>query len=373
MEFIVHDTNLNPLGIIEVYESAIWTERFRSVGDFEIHVPIVTPIAGSMAQDNYLILADTDRAMIIESINIISDEDTGKSVLVCKGSSLESILERRIVWKKTTLSGNPLNQLHRVFEENIIFSALSPSDPEYAEKSKRKIPNFIFPLPTSGDPVYEHLRGKTLKCQFTGDTMLDVVISFCETYGLDFKITITSDKKFKFELMLPVNHSANQVRNDIVIFSPKFDTLISSEWYLNSQYYKNVVLVHGEGEGNDRVRRVVYSEEEEPSGLARREMYADARDLTSKYDDGTDMTPAEYAEDLDYRGYQKLAENSYVSAFDGKVETSIGPQYGKNYNIGDYVTVINEFGLGSTAQVTEYIRAFDAQGYSAYPTFTMVV
>lgn len=367
MEFTVLNTNLMPVGIVEVYRSAIWTERYCSIGDFEIQIPLDSSIVSHIRQNSYLTLKGTSRAMIIETLNTTSDEDTGNRVLTVKGSSLESILERRIVWKTTVLNGNPLTELRRLLDENI----MNPP----ANESARRIPNFVFPLPQSGDPVHDFFEGKTLSCQFTGDNLYDVVVSFCKAYDLDFKITLTVDKKFKFELVMPVDHSISQTEHDIVIFSPENDTLIRSEWFDSNSSYRNVALVLGQGTGSERSRRTVFSENNEPSGLERRELYVDARDLSATVYDGEEsyeLSESEYNDILDYRGYEKLAENSKVSLFDGRVETSIGPQYGQNYEIGDYVTVINEFGRGSTAVVSEYIRSFGSEGYSAYPTFIMV-
>lgn len=369
MEFIIKDTNFSPIGLLEVYTSAIWTERYQSIGDFQIDVPLVADAIQYLIIDNYLTYPESDRAMIIASMDVKSDIETGERYIRYTGESLESILKRRIVWKQTELSGDALTELKRVFDENITFPNLSQHDPEYAEKSKRKISNFVYTNPTSGDPVYTLLHGRNIDAQFMGETLYDVVVSFCEAFDVGFKITLTTDNKFKFELYAPVNRTADQSANDPIVFSPDFDTLRNSEWLQNYTNYKNVTLVIGEREDDTIVRRVVYGGTE-PSGLARREIYTDAKSIKDTDDDGNPVP--DYEANLDYKGYETLMENTYAAAFDGEVETSVGPQYGEDYFMGDYVSVINEYGFGASAQIKEYIRSQDSSGFKAYPAFEMV-
>lgn len=53
------------------------------------------------------------------------------------------------------------------------------------------------------------------------------------------------------------NRSVNQNVNDPVFYSTELDDVLSSEYSYNSQDWRNVALVAGEGEGNDRTMVVV--------------------------------------------------------------------------------------------------------------------
>ena len=194
-------------------------------------------------------------------IQITSDTEDGNHVTVT-GRSLESILDRRIVWGQKLLSGNLQNGIKTLLNENVI----SPSD------SNRKIPNFIFK--ESIDPAITKLK---LEAQYTGDNLYDVIQKICEEQGIGFKITLNDEKQFVFELYAGSDRSYDQTENPYVIFSPKFENIINSNYIESKASLKTVTLVGGEGEGAGRRYTTVGG----GSGLNRRELFTDARDISS--------------------------------------------------------------------------------------------
>lgn len=373
MDIIVKDQTFEPLAVVDLYNSAIWTERYSEIGDFELAIPIQSAYHTDLREGNYLTMPDTDRMMIIEKANLDSDISTGEKNVVYAGRSLESLLERRIVWGLEELNGGIENILRVILNKNII----NPDNP------KRKIPDFTFPTVTDPE-VLAVIEGITVKCQFTGDSVFDAVKTICDRFGLGFKIIVNDLKKFEFHLFCGTDRTAGQTDRDAIIFSPEYDTLINSRYASDYSNYKNVALVLGEDRGDVRRRAVVYpgkaettdfyeEDENTPSGLDRRELYVDARDLQSEREDGTTISDEDYMASLETRGYDKLEEHLVTGVFDGEVETGIGPIFGQDYTLGDYVTIQNEFGIGATAQITEYIRSYDSSsGYRAYPTFVMI-
>ena len=133
MEITILDKNLTPVAIMDTYESFIWTDRYRECGDFELYTPMTDDILTYIKQDYYLCNRDSEHVMIIESLRISSDTESG-NYLTVTGRSLESILDRRIVWGQQTLSGNFQNAVKTLLNENI----MSPSN------NDRQIDNFIF-------------------------------------------------------------------------------------------------------------------------------------------------------------------------------------------------------------------------------------
>lgn len=80
-----------------------------------------------------------------------------------------------------------------------------------------------------------------------------------------------------------------------------------------------------------------------PTGLSRREIWIDARDLQSDSDPDNPLTPAEYQAVLENRGKGKLAEKQLVRSFSSQVRTYDSTyQIGEDYQIGDIITVIDE-------------------------------
>lgn len=374
MDIVVLDkTTYQPLGLVEIYGSMIWNERFRECGDFQLNIPIDTPAFSLLALDNYLSLLDSDRVMIIEYMKLETSSINGKRTAEFKGRSLESILERRIVWSQTDLNGYLLTELKRILTENLI----NPVDSNGNPMPERQISNFRFIDPDPSSETYQILSQIQITCQYTGKTLYEVVTTMAKECGFGWKITLSKTGTFDFELFVGTDRTFNTTENvNPVLFSPEFENLSSSRVACNTQKYKNITLVMGEDSGEARRRITVWSgmddSEPQPTGLDRRELYTDARDLQSEREDGSVIPEAQYYASLKYRGQKKLADVAITSAFDGEMENSIGPQYNKDFFIGDYVSVVNEYGFGSVAQVLEFIRSNNSDGYSEYPTFAMI-
>lgn len=351
MEVWTLNTKFESDSVIDEFESLIWTDRYNAYGDFELYLVMDTSLLNKLQLGYYLYLAESTHVMIVEKILITADVELGNK-LVVTGRSLESILERRIIWGQRSYSGFLQDAVEQMLNESII----SPSIPE------RKIDNFIFVR--SDDPRVTSLK---IDAQFTGDNLYDVIKTLCIASNIGFKVELTSDNKFAFSLYAGIDRSYDQETNPYVEFSPNFDNIINSE-YLNSLMdYKNVTLVGGEGEGAARKTSIVGS----ASGLARREIFTDARDISSDTLEGT-LTDAEYDAKLQQRGKDKLSEYVEIVAFEGEAETSQMYRYGEDFFIGDIVQVTNEYGHEGRAFVSELIFSQNEEGLSIYPTFETI-
>ena len=71
---------------------------------------------------------------------------------------------------------------------------------------------------------------------------------------------------------------------------------------------------------------------------------------------------------LDLKGKQALAEQRFVTAFDGKIPDYNPYVYGVDYNLGDYVERRDIRGFASKMLVTEQIFVSDVNGDHSYPT-----
>ena len=143
------------------------------------------------------------------------------------------------------------------------------------------------------------------------------------------------------------------------------------EYLESKKTLKTVTLVAGEGEGADRRTTTVACASGAGTGLNRRELYTDARDVSSTVDNET-LTDAEYNAQLSQRGLENLAENIATKSFEGKVETTRMYRYGEDFFLGDMVQIVNEYGIEGKARVTEFIRSQSKEGLDSYPTFVTV-
>lgn len=351
MELFVLNADFESIAVIDTYESMIWTDRYNAYGDFEIYFAMDESLLEYIKEDYYLWLKDSEHSMIIEDIKIDADTEEGNRLIVT-GRSLESILERRIIWGQRIFSGNLQNAIQTMLNENII----SPS------VADRKIANFIF-VPSTDSKI----TSLTIDNQYTGDDLYTVIKGLCEENNIGFKIVLTDDNQFAFSLYAGADRSYDQTENPYVVFSSNFENIINSNYFSSKAGYRNVTLVAGEGEGASRKTTVVGS----ASGLDRRELFTDARDISSDTEDGT-LSDAEYIAQLRTKGLKNLADHMITTAFEGEVEVTRLFKYGEDFFIGDIVQIANEYGNENSAYISELIISNSDEGLSIYPTFKTI-
>ena len=184
MDFIVKNQNVRPIAVVDLYSSAIWAERYSDVGEFELYMPLNSNYLDFLAVGNYLTIKDSDRAMIIESMQLESKLNSGEKIVLFKGRSLESILKRRIIWTQTSLTGNIVSVVQSILNTNVIHPTVSVNE----RVSPRTIPNFIFGGAADSDTTAYLQSVGTIECQFNGETVFDAIKSICEQVNLGFKI-----------------------------------------------------------------------------------------------------------------------------------------------------------------------------------------
>lgn len=374
MEAIVLNTELEAVGIIDVYESFIWTDRYNERGDFEISLPIKNGIPDFIQKDYYLINPESDHVMIIDTIQISTDVETGPSFLV-RGRSLESILDRRIVWTKTTFEAatttdpkpNLQNGIKKLIDDAIINPALST----------RKIDNFIFEESTD-----EKVTKLTFEAQYFGEDLYTIITKLCKENDIGFKITLNENYQFVFKLYAGVDRSYGtedepQEENPYVVFSPRFDNVLNTSYLDSNESFKNVTLVGGESEKDDNGEEIsrdtyVVALAGYQVGMTRRETFTDANGVNRNVGSEDALTEDQYQAHLRQAGIDTLIDNTIVTAFDGEVDPSMMYVYGEDYFIGDIVQIENEYGQEGQAYISEYIMSCDEGGTSAYPTFTTI-
>ena len=366
MEATLLNLNFEAVGIIDQYKTFIWTDRYDEAGDFEIHIRMNKDLPSTMLKEYYLWCPASEHLMIIESRYIESDSEQG-AFFVAMGRSLETLLERRIVWNKTTfqidantgVKPNLQNGIKKLITENVINPSIEA----------RKIPNFIFEESTD-----EKITSLTFEAQYYGEDLYTIVTNLCKENEIGFKITLNDQNQFVFKLYAGADRSYRQIKNPYVIFSPNYDNVINTNYLDTTKGYKNVTLVAGEMETNDageEVARETYVQGF-ASGVDRREIFTDASSITYDDGDGGVLSAEAYKAHLRQKGIDTLIENVYVTAFEGELDSSRMYKYGEDYSIGDIVQLENEYGQEGRAYISEYVVACDEKGLSTYPTFKTI-
>lgn len=354
MEIECLTSSFKNIHTLDAFSSLIWTDRFWLCGDFELHVPPTSSLLNYLINTRYFRLSESEHLMFFEDLNIHSDPEEGNE-LVLTGRSLESMLDRRIVWNGTALTGSFQTGIQTLLNDSII----SPTDTD------RDINNFVFQAST--DPVITAL---TIDSQFIGDEIYPIMHELCRSKEIGFKITLNSSNNFQFELYAGKDRSYGQTTNPYVVFSMDFDNLLDADYIQTSRFLKTVALVEGEpGVGNTKTYIEVPAPGSTATGLERRELFVEANIIRNSPDG--ELTEAEYLDQLEGKGLEELAKHINLEAFDGEVDTTLF-EYGVDFFMGDVVQIKDEYGHSTESRVTEIIYSQDREGHRIYPTFTTV-
>lgn len=364
MELLVLDESFEPFAIIDTYNSLIWTDRYNECGDFELFTAMSMDLLNVIKQDYYIRRPDSDHVMIIEKIEIDTDVEDGNTITIT-GRSLESLMDRRIVWNETSLSGSFQDGIEKLLNENVI----SPSN------ESRKIPNFK--MEKSEDQAITNL---TIEAQYKGDNLYDILQTLCTERNIGFKVVLSDTNELVFSLYSGTDRSYDQTDNPYVIFSPNYDNLISSNYIESKSSFKNVTLVSAEDSDNRPEEEgaeapLVETAVGNVSGLARRETFTNYGSIsrTVREDDQEKtLSDSEITAMLRQKGKETLAENAAILSFEGEAETSTMFKYGEDFTIGDIVQVEDHYGHESRARVIELVLSDATDGFSVYPTFSAI-
>lgn len=375
MEFMVLDKNYDGITMIDTFTSAIWTVRYDEAGDFEIYTPVRLDYIQAMQIGNYLWNRDSDRLMVIETVEIETDAEEGPQLIVT-GRSLESILDRRIVTSSQNFSGNLQSVLFAIIQNEVISSG-----------GTRRIPGFS--LKTSSDSRITSISISELSIR--GENVYDVVCSLCQANKVGWRILPKGAGGFEFELYVGVDRSYAQSVNPYVTFSPSFENLLNLNYIKSFKSYKNSIYAVGtyqkevilqnkykddngewvvEEQTTYEEAEVVtwqYSETATPSGLARREMFIDNGGVNDGEQGGEYATWNAVNKE---KAIAELGEHQTTTAFEGELEATRQYIYREDFNIGDIVQVENEFGITGTVYISEIVFSQDANGITITPTFT---
>lgn len=365
MELRILNTDFQDVDIIDSYESLIWTERYRECGDFELYTSLAHSYIPNLMPGYYLKLRDSDHTMIIEDINVKADPENGAKLTVT-GRSLESILDRRVVWYSTTVTGNVQDGLKNMFEVNM--GSMSYDD-------SRRISNFVFQ--SSADSAVTGLTCE--KTDLIGETLYNIATTICEEKGLGFKIALDDANQFVFRLYSGTDRSYNQNERPYVVFSPNYENLASSNYVEKTSTHKNVAMILGKETFFAQAGQMTVTTATvgDAVGLDRREIFVDATNVSNTHEDETtgekvDYTRDEYKPLIEAKGYETLAKNVKTVTFDGECDTDSTYRYGTDFNMGDIVQIEDEYGHQAASRIVEFIRSSDASGEFTYPTFESI-
>lgn len=346
--FDVYEKQFYKTAVIDNTTSIIWVTRFNSAGEFELYIPANNDLLSLFKNENVIITRDdTDRIMIVEKVALNTDDENG-DYLTITGRSIESIIGRRIVPNQTNLMGTVENGIRTLLTNNII----SPSN------SMRRMS--FFTLGTLNDWT------ETFEKQITGKNLLESIADICVTYNYGFKLTFDENhQNLIFDLYKGVDRSFDQSTNTHVVFSPDFENLGNTEYTTDRTTFYNWVYVAGEGEGT--ARKIGQAASIIEPGLSVYEKWVDARNVSSN---NGEISTTEYMQMLRQQANEEIELSKITQTFSGEILDFNAYTYGVDYNLGDKVSIKNEYGITGNATVTEITEVEDETGYRLVPTLS---
>lgn len=370
------DRNFNTVGIVDVFYSLVWTDRYQEAGTIECTVPATIEMLNIIRIDHYVVARFSDRTMIIEEITLDSDVQSGNT-MTFKGRSIEVILERRIVWNRVDGSDedkkvNWLSNIEKILNENVLSPAVSA----------RRIPKLTYVKPT--DP---YINSLTMDEDHWGDNIYELFTNQCKYYNIGWRILANHETgDMTLEFYRGIDRSWEQENNPWVVFSPSFDNFLNSNYYLTKNGFATVALGVGPKEKTvdqyekehilPNVTVTVERDGGGKEGLDRRELAVDCTGITSYVgeDNKTDQIDyekfhASIVSQMTAKTKTALMEAGTTEVFDGEADITQQFVYGRDFFMGDVVQIQNGFGIDAKSRVSEVLFTYDSGGIKVVPTF----
>lgn len=360
MLIYVLDEQFKKIDLLRKYTFAQYTDMFRNIGTFTINARIV--------KENLFLLDKTkqyyilfDNKIVGEVKNVTRDSDSEyEKVITITGKLAPTLFENRVINGTLNFSGYTFDYVKELVETQITDDV----------ESKRYIPINVEVL--QSEDLKEHCS--TIDKQVTGGYIWDEMLVALEQDSLGIRIYPEGDKlvasaekgieEWKLQIQDGVDRTKGNTDGNIpVIFSQSLSNISRTSYVIDRTNYKNVAYVAGEGEETDRKWYEIYSNESEESkiGWQRKELWVDARDVQSENADGTTMSEEQYEEAIKQRANEKFTETKLAETYTATI-TNANKQYtyGVDYNIGDYVTIIDdELGITVDVQITEVTKSIE--------------
>ncbi|MBQ6994961.1 MAG: siphovirus ReqiPepy6 Gp37-like family protein [Lachnospiraceae bacterium] len=335
MEIHVYDRNLRRLGHIEDYTSLQWYRKYYECGTFELHCPVTEENLKLLQPGNIITKGDKKEAAVIRG-DQTEEESMLKNEMIRTGFFLPIYLGDR-------LTGSLFN--YNGFVEEAMYFILN-----------RMVE---IPLLQLGE-----MFGDTTRIQFQAvyKNVLEYQIKLAKYANIGFRIVPDFKKKtMMFETYKGIDRTQAQREHARVIFSESYENLNNVKHNYSDGTMITKVIVGGTGEGADRI----YVEVGGGSGFDLREAFLDAKDINKD-----ELTEAEYLEALTTRGHEYLNENKVFENFEAEAEAEVNFIYGKDYDLGDVVTVKKKkWGISQDLRITEICEVYENGGMYVVPTF----
>lgn len=347
------DRNFKRLDILRHYTFSQYNMKFREIGTFTINAPLELNTIFLNREEQYYLLFNGNVHPVVGRVEDVKKEsEDEENKLTITGRFALFILTKRIVSDTINTSGTTLEHMEKLVTENIL-------------KAKN---NRYIPITIDDSAVNKNKLSKVDR-QVTGGYIWDEFEELLEqdkigvelypnivpTYSVNDIDSNILDWTLKFSSGID-RTKGNVDGNTPVIFSQQLSNINRVDYERNVENHCNIAYVAGEGEGSNRKWFEIpinQEESQETKGWERSELWIDARDIQSEDDDGNQLTDEQYNALIKQRAKEKAVENDIQESYEATVITKNKRYvYGKDYFLGDFVTVVDtQLGLEFDVQI----------------------
>ena len=359
MDLITLNEDYQQTKLIENYDSLIWTERFNTIGDFQILSGNVEQFMQLLPEGTVVSLRETTVPMIVETHEIVRKKDAPTQIKIT-GRDFCSILDRRVSVQSVIASlaewqvvvKIPSDVAHYIIYRICVDGLNDVKDIFPADKVQFITPDDYL-MSTGPNREFSVPRGK----------LLSAVLGFLQTEAREDPTTIPPSPAVVphgIRAMRP-NASGSAIgieiykgtdRSSSITFDATRDLLDDGRYLFSKVGSATDAYLLGDTSAFKMTKGEVA-----PSGLDRRVILVEST--------------TESADALKNQGARALSEAHETALFDGSINQDLSPYtYNVDYFLGDIVQTEGDYGLVTKSRITEYIRSEDATGSKAYPTLS---
>lgn len=422
----IYDENLQVVGGFDGYTSLIWSRRYHENGDCEIYAPASKEAITLLQIGRFVRRIGDDMMCIIRKVEVTSSASEG-DFITATGEDATALLDRRIVWKTTTCYGNAEKFLLKLANESL--GAGAEDFRQYKADGGRLLFAVADPVglvsslsqQVSYKPVGEVIRENCLRFGWGYRVQLsEGVLVFSVYAGEDRSASVMFSDDLENLITSDYLHDETNAQN-VALVAGEGEGAERQKQYLGNATGKERFEIYVDArdlskkitfgalisayprtpDGVGYIDRVngawvyrltvlnvpILSEaqraqltEEFPEGnlvtadgqecwQVRDVIAADIPSDNPESDEEIELRDIIYDMYLAARGVEKLAAYGVETHFDGTVEPETTFVYGKDYFLGDIVTVKNHYGITAKVRITEVVEVLDNDGYSVQPSF----
>lgn len=338
MQIYILDKDINIIGVFSTYESIIWTEKVHEPGTFKATFIFTEEMNQKLQRRNLLYKTDEEQPGIITR-KFLKLNKYGEQTIVVQGYMASRYLNQRIIWEKMILKGTPEQLMRKMVEEQVI----NPEDQD------RKMP-----LIELGE--FHDFDMEQIEKQISYDNLQEALTALSRTSELGYRLWLDYErKKFVFDIYKGTDRTLGTDKP--CIFARKYGNVYTQEYNEDDSNYKNVCMVGGPGEDEQRIRTVVG----DAAGLDRYELFYNDSGHSEE-----DITQNELINQMKQRGKEKLASYHMAKAFESKINKAKS----MDFALGDYVTCTDEeWNVSVDTQIKEVQKGLSKTEESYIVTF----